>query len=317
MQQITKVSATAYDDAYRTMLEKCSSLILPVLSELFGETFTGDETVTLNQNELFISTPDGSSYERITDSSFQVSGYEVKRRYHLECQSTQDQTILLRLFEYDSQIALDNSVLKDDRLVVEFPQSALIYLRSDEHTPDEMMLEIRTPDRQLVSYCVPVMKLQNYGLQELFDKKLWFLLPFHSFCYEPRLKECESNAEKRRGLSNIFREMRTRMDDLCSSGQMNEYQKYRIIFCARMVAEKLMEKYPNVRKEVTDVMGGKVVECEADWILQRGIQQGMQQGIQQMIEKMLRNHKTPEEIVDFCDCDLQEVKDVQEKMQED
>ena len=97
------------------------------------------------------------------------------------------------------------------------------------------MLEIRTPDRQLVSYCVPVMKLQNYGLQELFDKKLWFLLPFHSFCYEPRLKECESNAEKRRGLSNIFREMRTRMDDLCSSGQMNEYPKYRIIFCVRNI----------------------------------------------------------------------------------
>lgn len=39
MQQ-TNVSATAYDDAYRTMLEKCSSLILPVLSELFGEAFS-------------------------------------------------------------------------------------------------------------------------------------------------------------------------------------------------------------------------------------------------------------------------------------
>ena len=311
MQQITNASVTAYDDAYRTMLEKCSSLILPVLSEFFGEAFTGNETVTLNQNELFISTPDGSSYERITDSSFQVIGDTVKKRYNLECQSTKDQTIMLRLFEYDSQIALDHSVLKDDRLVVEFPQSALIYLRSNEHTPDEMILEIRTPEGQSVSYCVPVMKLQSYELQELFDKKLWFLLPFHSFCYESRLKESESNEEKRRELSDIFREMRTRMDDLCSCGQMNEYQKYRIIFCARMVAEKLMEKYPNVRKEVLDVMGGKVVECEADWILQRGIQQGMQQ----MIEKMLHKHRTPEEIADFCDCDLREVEAVQEKMQ--
>lgn len=86
---------------------------------------------------------------------------------------------------------------------------------------------------------------QSYGLQELFDKKLWFLLPFHIFGYEPCLKESESNAEKRRELSNVFREVRTRMDDLCSSGQMNEYQKYRIIFCARMVAEKLMEKKDN------------------------------------------------------------------------
>lgn len=57
-------------------------------------------------------------------------------------------------------------------------------------------------------------------------------------------------------------------------------------------------------------MGGKVVECEVDRILQRG----MEQGEQKMIEKMLRNHKTPEEIADFCNCDLQEVKTVQQKM---
>lgn len=132
------------------------------------------------------------------------------------------------------------------------------------------------------------------------------------------MRESEKNRERRTVLSDVFREMRLRIDDLCNSGEMNECQKYRIIFCARMVAEKLMEKYPNVRKEVLDAMGGKVVECEVDRILQRGIEQGMQQGMQQgeqkMIEKMLLNHKTPEEIADFCNCDLQEVKTVQQKM---
>ncbi len=220
MQQ-KNVSATAYDDAYRTMLEKCSSLILPVLSELFGEAFSGDEEIILTQN-----------------------------------------------------------------------------------------VEIRTPDGRSISFSVPVMKLRSYSLDELFDKKLWFLLPFHSFCYEKSLRESEKNGEWRTVLSDVFREMRSRIDDLCNSGQMNECQKYRIIFCARMVAEKLMEKYPNVRKEVLDAMGGKVVECEVDRILQRG----MEQGEQKMIEKMLRNHKTPEEIADFCNCELQEVKTVQQKM---
>ena len=103
---------------------------------------------------------------------------------------------------------------------------------------------------------------------------------------------------------------------------MNEYQKYRIIFCVRMVIEKLMEKYPNVRKEVLDVMGGKVVECEVDRILERGIEQGRRQGVaqgvaqgrSQLIENMLYNKKTPEEIAAFCNCDLQEVKEVQKKM---
>ena len=75
-----------------------------------------------------------------------------------------------------------------------------------------------------------------------------------------------------------------------------------------------MERYPNVRKEVLDVMGGKVVECEVDRILERGIEQGVEQGRSQLIENMLYNKKTPEEIAAFCNCDLQEVKEVQKKM---
>ena len=103
---------------------------------------------------------------------------------------------------------------------------------------------------------------------------------------------------------------------------MNECQKYRIIFCVNMVLQKLMEKYPNTRKEVLDVMGGKVVECEVDWILQRGIEQGLKQGLEQgleqgrsqLIENLLNNKKTPEEIAEFCGFEIQEIENVQKKM---
>ena len=73
-------------------------------------------------------------------------------------------------------------------------------------------------------------------------------------------------------------------------------------------------------------MGGKVVECEVDRILERGIEQGRRQGVaqgvaqgiaqgrSQLIENMLYNKKTPEEIAAFCNCDLQEVKEVQKRM---
>ena len=321
MQQ-NNISSTAYDDAYRTMLEKCSSLVLPVLNEVFGEHYCGNEEVILNQNELFITTPDEQSVERITDSSIQVVGSGRKKRFHIECQSTPDQSILLRLFEYDSQIALDNCSLQGNRLEVEFPQSALIYLRSNENTLDEMTIEIRTSDGQSISHRVPVMKLDKYGLAEMFEKKLWFLLPFHGFRYESTFADSEVDQDQRRALIDVFLEMRRRLDDLCSSGQINEYQKYRIIFCVRMVIEKLMKRYPNVRKEVLDVMGGKVVECEVDRILERGIEQGRRQGVaqgvaqgrSQLIENMLYNKKTPEEIAAFCNCDLQEVKEVQKKV---
>ena len=318
MQENSSSATTAYDDAYRTMLEKCSSLVLPVINELFGEDYSGNEEVILNQNELFITTPEEKSVERITDSSMQVVTADRKSRYHIECQSSPDQSILIRLFEYDSQIALDNGSLEENCLVVEFPRSALIYLRSSEKTPDEMTIEIRTSDGQSIRHRIPVMKLNCYGMDELFEKKLWFLLPFHGFRYEQSFPESETDQSLRERLTGIFREIRRRLDELCRSGQIDEYQKYRIISSINMVLQKLMEKYPNARKEVLDIMGGKVVECEADWILQRGIEQGLKQGLEQgrsqLIENMLKNKKTPEEIAEFCGFEIQEIENVQKKM---
>ena len=191
-------------------------------------------------------------------------------------------------------------------MVVEFPRSALIYLRSSEKTPNEMTIEIRTSDGQSIRHRIPVMKLNCYGMDELFEKKLWFLLPFHGFYYEHAFPESETDQDRREELTGIFREIRRRLDELCSSGQMDEYQKYRIISSINMVLQKLMEKYPNTRKEVLNVMGGKVVECEADWILQ--------QGRAQLIENMLNNKKTPAEIAEFCNIEIQEVENVQKKM---
>ena len=35
-----KISKTAYDDAFRTLLNDCSELIIPVVKEVFGEHYT-------------------------------------------------------------------------------------------------------------------------------------------------------------------------------------------------------------------------------------------------------------------------------------
>lgn len=47
---------------------------------------------------------------------------------------------------------------------------------------------------------------------------------------------------------------------------------------SRKVVEKITAKYENVRKEVTSVMGGKVLEYEAKTILQDGIRKGKAEG---------------------------------------
>jgi len=77
----------------------------------------------------------------------------------------------LRLFEYDSQETLDDAVVKNNKLVVDFPHSAVIFLRHTRNTPNEMETIIRTPGGN-VFYEFPIMKAKKYTLEEIFEKKL-------------------------------------------------------------------------------------------------------------------------------------------------
>ena len=66
---------------------------------MFHKRHNDKETVTVLNNEFFINKQDGEQIERITDTHFLIGAV----RYHLECQSTADGTMLYRIFEYDSQ----------------------------------------------------------------------------------------------------------------------------------------------------------------------------------------------------------------------
>ncbi len=46
--------ANIYDSAFRTILNDCQRLIIPVINEIFGETYTGREEIRFFPNEHFI-----------------------------------------------------------------------------------------------------------------------------------------------------------------------------------------------------------------------------------------------------------------------
>lgn len=150
---------------------------------------------------------DGDKEKRITDSSFAIAGIESNdsKQYHLECQSTTDGSMLIRMYEYDSQIALIEGVLEGEVLNVHFPQSAILYLRHNSNTPDIM-------------------------------------------------KICISS----------------RLEQMCMDETLDRYTKMTICEMAQKVVEALANKFANVKKEVTSVMGGNVLEYKAKDILKQG-----------------------------------------------
>ena len=78
---------TPYDDAFRTLMNDCARLLIPVINDVFGKHYTGQEEIIQHPNEHFINQQDGKIQKRITDSSFTIIDNDGKEeRFIIEVQ---------------------------------------------------------------------------------------------------------------------------------------------------------------------------------------------------------------------------------------
>ena len=267
---------TPYDDVFKTLLNDCSSLIIPVINEVFGEHYTGKEEIVFSPNEHFINQQGGIEQERITDTSFKIIGLETKK-YHLECQSTSDSSMLIRFFEYDAQIALDDGEVDGSTLTVTFPHSAVLFLRSNKNTPEKMKVVIQTPEGS-THYEIPVMKSMEYTIDEIFEKGLLFLIPFHIFSYEKMFERYNRDEGSLNQLKVEYEGIKNQLEELLEKGIIDEYTKCTVTDMSSKVLEHLTAKYENIKEGVKTVMGGKVLEYEAKTIRRAGLEEGRKEG---------------------------------------
>ena len=291
-----------YDGAFRTILNDCRKLIIPVINEIFGEMYTGEEEIRFFPNEHFLAQQDGADKERITDTNFTVFG-KVPKKYHLECESSlPDGRITIRLFEYDAQIALDEGEVTEDTLIVTFPNTAVLYLRAYKRTPDKMKYVIVTPGGT-VQYDVPVMKVQTYSLDYIFQKRLLILIPFYIFSHEKSFPVYNSSEQKLAELKAEYRKILERLDELEQQRVIGAFDKRTIIELSSDVVKELAKRYENVQKGIGDMMRGALIETSARTILNQGISQGISQGINQnqretALRMLKRGKMTVEEIAE-------------------
>jgi len=304
--------ANIYDGVFRTILNDCRKLIIPIVNEIFGETYTGEEEIRFFPNEHFIDRQDEAGRERITDTNFTVFG-KIQKKYHIECESSYpDGRITIRLFEYDAQIALDEGEVRRETLTVTFPNTAVLYLRTYQKAPDKMEYVIITPGGT-VKYDVPIMKVQTYSLDDIFEKRLLMLIPFYIFSHEKSFPEYNNNERKLEGLKKEYQVILNRLDELEQQEVIKAFDKRTIIELSGDVIKEIAQKYENVQKGVGGMMSGALIETEARTILNQGIKQGKSQGIsetkRQTARKLLKRGKlTVEEIAEDTGLSVMEVE---------
>ncbi len=285
-------SPTPYDDVWRTLINDLNKrrLIRPFLIEmfkLFGTMISTKAKITLVANELFLNRQDGEQAKRITDSIFVVEDNGSTKRFHVECQSTIDGSIILRMFEYDAQIALNNA--RNDwecgNLYVKFPYSGILYLRSSKNTPSDITTTIEVPGGNTVSYKIPILKLSDYSLEDISEKKLYLLISFLPFNLESDVAKIEKgDKEAVLRVINVFSDIESVALKGLENGELNGSDYGAISYMLQKVLEHLTEGCVKFQEEVLDKMGGKVL----DYPEKTAYLDGCLTGEKKMFEKYVR-----------------------------
>ena len=297
-----------YDGAFRTILNDCRQMIIPVINEIFKEDYTGNEKIEFHPNEHFIGQQDVADKERITDTNLVIYGRK-KKKYHLECESSlPDGRMTIRLFEYDAQIALDEGEVTNETLTVTFPNTAVLYLRNYKKTPDKMRYVIKTPGGT-VEYDVPIMKVQEYTLEDIFSKGLLLLIPFYIFSHEKNFKVYNSNEQRLADLKEEYQNILERLDKLEQEGIIGAFDKRTIIELSGDVIEEIAQKYENVQKGIGGMMSGALIETEARAILNKGIDKGIDKTKKETALRMLQDGELPiDKVAKYSGLDIAEVE---------
>ena len=287
---------TPFDDTFKTLLERCRKLIIPVINEIFGTEYSVNEEVELLSNEHFIVESGGVSVKRIIDSCIKIRD----RIYHIECESNPTSGMEIRMIEYDFHIALSEAAKNADGITLRFPHSAVLFLRDNANTPDVLKINLVMPDENVVSYEVKTLKVQKYTKEEIFKKDLLFFIPFYVLRFEKKLEQFDTSMEIRKEFRDTYEDIYNRLKILEKMEYIDYNYFQQLMSLTTLLITVVSRDNPNVEQEVEFMGGGKVIDVEAElleaykrmWVKQarrEGIEEGREEGRADSIKLLLED----------------------------
>lgn len=174
-------------------------LLIPLIKEIFQKDYPEEVEMEFRTVEYILDDLQEIGIKKLrtirADIVIEVGDEDI---YHFECQIRPDSKMILRMYEYDTQIMLHYGFQQETGTSTDFlafPQSVIIYLTHTSNTPDIAKQRVKFPNGQNMEYTVPIMKIQNYSLETIFEKKLYYILPLTTHCfYNYENYKCDINA---------------------------------------------------------------------------------------------------------------------------
>ncbi|MCR5520625.1 MAG: hypothetical protein K6F44_01790 [Lachnospiraceae bacterium] len=258
--------STIFDDVFMTICERMPILLIPLINEAFGMDYSEDEEIIPLRDEHHLP-----EKKIITDAYIRIR----KDKYHIECQSNDHVCMITRMFEYDTVIALESKLIKEDCVELEYPASCVVYLRGIGKTGRKKVLRLKFPDGSVCEYRPDIIEVAAYSLDEMFDKKLLLMLPFYLVRYEDVLNKNDPDSAD---LQTLLNETKQMID--CINGQTRASVEFDVdlVDLIKKIADYLCRTADRNKERLGEVMGGKVLELASDRLKAEGRMEGRAEG---------------------------------------
>ncbi len=258
------MNSHVFDSVFRTLAQKTPYLFVELINEAFGTEYTRKSKLEQLRNEFY-----EKGGKVVTDSVYKIE----RHIYHLECQSKNDSKMVLRMVQYDFDIGLEQASKNNAMNRVELPKSCVLYLRSTRNTPNILMTEIVQDGRTMV-YESKVIKISDYTMDKMFQKKLVVFIPYYLLKYEKELLKDSIASETVRSLIEDCKEIANKMRD---DKNITEQEYTDIVDAFRKVSGHLLRKHRSTKEEVNRIMGGEIYETASEKLIKKGRRIGMEE----------------------------------------
>ena len=178
-------------------------------------------------------------------------------------------------------------------------------------------------DGQIVTYKVPVLRLKDYSVEEIFEKNLLILLPYYIINYEKELSRIAKDEQRTQKLIEEYRGIVLRLEKIVKNEDIGFFRD--LAGMMRRIVEYLLRKEPDLKERVSETMGGKVLRLPSDELREakeaamaegraEGLAEGITEATMMIVENMLKRGMSDEDICALAECDMTLVEEVRAKL---
>lgn len=315
------------DEILKYLFTTSEKVLIKLLNGIFEENFNEDEvSVTITNSEFIEETLEvlrGDMFFKIFNKSNEE--YEShKMNYHLEFQTKNDNTMIIRMFEYGFRKGKENAIDEKDNIKrLYFPKQKVIFFEQNKNIEDTLKLIIVFENNKEFLYQVDVMKYWEYSDEELIKRKMYPLIPLQLFNLRKdlQLAKQRNDLDKIKELSKTAKNLAIKLANE-SKELFDEYEIlgddfHKMLLAINNLIEYLNRNYiddENLEEEV-NIMTKTLYDPEVEKKgIEKGIEKGYKQGVEQnqieIVLNMLGEGLDEKTIAKLTKIDIEKVKGI-------